>query len=143
MRKKQPDEKRQDVGLVALNTHIEIEFISLSGTNERLEFDIVPDQQADFYSGLLGESTPLAQAILGRPEGSVAPYHVADISQVRIVSVKPIAGDASPEAAERRKKAAKDALQQVERTNALIFATTYEGKWGGYDADGMIKNWDS
>jgi hypothetical protein len=126
---------------VSLGAHVAIELLSQSGESERLEFDLVPDDQADFYSGLLGESTPLARAILGQTVGSLVPYRQADIQQVRILTVDPSARQASSEAAARRKAAVQEAVKQAERTNALIFATTVEGKWGEYDADGMIENW--
>jgi hypothetical protein len=122
--------------------HVEIELTDQEGENERLSFDIVPEEQADFYSGLLGENTPLARAILGQRAGSQVYYEAAGICRVRILAVRPIQSPASGEAADRRKTAVEQAIKQVERTNALIFATTVEGKWGEYDADGMIENWE-
>lgn len=128
--------------VVDLYTHVEIELIDQAGQAERLGFDLVPDGQADFYSGLLGLSTPLAQAILGQPAGSLALYQAADIRQVRILAVTSLSQAASSEAATRRQEAVQEALKQVERTNAMIFASTIEGKWGEYDADGMMENWN-
>ncbi|MBN2550807.1 MAG: GreA/GreB family elongation factor [Anaerolineales bacterium] len=128
--------------VVDLNTHVEIELVNQAGESEHLAFDLVSDDRADFYSGLLGVSTPLAQAILGQTAGSLAPYHAADIRQVRILAVTAISQAASSEPAMRRQEAVQEALKQVERTNAMIFASTVEGKWGEYDADGMMENWD-
>ena len=51
---------------VALGTHVEVELIDEAGVSERLAFDLVPDEQADFANGFLGVGTPLAQAILGQ-----------------------------------------------------------------------------
>jgi hypothetical protein len=135
-------ELENQANVVALRTHVEIELIDSTGTSERLTFDLVPDEQADFYSGLLGESTPLAQAILGQVEGSLVPYLASDVRQVRIMTVGPSAIQMPEQAATRRKAAAQKALKQAERTNAMIFATSVEGKWGDYDADGMMENWD-
>jgi hypothetical protein len=127
---------------VKLYTHVEVEMIDASGESERLSFDIVPDEQADFYSGLLGEGTPLAQAILGQVAGGQARIQAGENCLVRILAVSPIEGNEAGEAAARRKAAAAEALKQAERTNAMIFASTVEGKWGEYDADGMMENWD-
>ena len=33
------------------------------------------------------------------------------------------------------------AAQEIAKTNAQIFASTFEGKWGGYNPDGM-EHWD-
>jgi hypothetical protein len=127
---------------VALGTHVEIELIDPSGESERLAFDVVPDDQADFRSGLSGEGTPLGRAILGRRVGEQMIYKAAEVLKVRIISIDPVASQPSDEAAARRKEAVQEAATQIERTNAMIFATTVEGKWGGYDADGMMKDWE-
>ncbi|MBN1147806.1 MAG: GreA/GreB family elongation factor [Anaerolineales bacterium] len=127
---------------VKLYSHVEIELVDASGGSERLAFDIVPDEQADFYSGLLGVSAPLARAILEQPVGSLARYDAGEPCQVRILSAHRIESSQASEAAARRKAAADEARKQVERTNAMIFATTVEGKWGEYDADGMMENWE-
>ncbi len=120
---------------VAVRTHVQIELISQSGEAERLEFEIVPDQAADFYSGFLSQDTPLARAILGRAVGSTVPYPVGDAREIRILAVEPGAGDRSAEAAARRKAAVEEARRQADRTSAMIFASAVEGKWGEYDAD--------
>ena len=126
---------------VDLGKHVEIELADPEGEVERLAFDLVPDEQADFYYGLLGISTPLAKAILGQRVGSVVNYRSGERYRVRILSVRPIDHENLGAAAERR-KAAQDAVKQAERTTALIFATSVDSKWGDYDADGMIENWD-
>ena len=72
---------------VAVGTHVEVELIDEAGVNERLEFDLVPDKQADFANGFLGESTPLAQAILGQTAGSVVAYRVGDVAKVSVLTV--------------------------------------------------------
>ena len=50
---------------VRTGMHVIVDLIDASDRCERLEFDIVPDQVADFARGFLGEGTPLAQAIWG------------------------------------------------------------------------------
>jgi hypothetical protein len=127
---------------VKLFTHVEIEMIDASGESEHLSFDLVPDEQADFYSGLLGEGTPLAKAILGQVAGSQVNLEAGETCTVKILTVNSIAKNVSSEGAARRKAVAEEALKQAERMNAMIFSTTVEGKWGEYDADGMMENWD-
>lgn len=128
---------------VTLNTRVEIEWLDPDGENERLAFQIVPDAQADFYAGYLGISTPLAHAILGKTAGVSVLYETGSrIQQIRILSVTAGEEAQSGEAAARRKAAVQEAIIQVERTNALIFATSVESKWGDYDADGMIQGWE-
>lgn len=134
--------KDLEPGLVARYTRVEIDLTNPSGECERMAFTIVPDDQADFYSGLLGESTPLAAAILGKPAGTLASYYANGMQRVKILSVAPINGAGAGEAAARRKAAVQEALTQAERTSALIYATSVDSKWGDYDADGMIEGWD-
>lgn len=126
---------------VDVGYQVEVELLSRSAEAERLVCTLVPDQQADFAHGLLGESTPLAQAILGQPEGSVVPYSMADIYAVRILSARPGRGDAESDAAERRRAEAEDAARQAGRTSAIVFASSFSGKWGDYDPSG-IEKWE-
>ena len=115
--------------------------ISYQDESEQLRFVIVPEDQADFGAGFLGESTPLAKTILGEEIGTQIPYFQGDAHSVRILSIEPT--DLTPplETAERREKKMKEAVQQVERTNAVIFASSFSGKWGDYDPEGM-EAWD-
>ena len=99
------------------------------------------DTAADFNAGLLGIGTPLGKAIGGRRAGSTAPYRMGDLCQVAIVEVRPASAGAPADAAERRQAAHDKAAQDIAKTNAQIFASTFEGKWGGYNPDGM-DHWD-
>ena len=110
--------------MVALYTHVQIELVSQSGEVEHMSLDIVPEQQADFYAGFLGENTPLGRTLLGRRAGEVAPYRVADYRQARILSVSASSREAAKEASEKRKATKQEATRQIERTNAMIFAST-------------------
>ena len=127
---------------VARYTRVEIELIDPSGESERLVLTIVPDDQADFYAGDLGESTPLAAAILGKPAGTLASYYANGLTRVKILSVEAVDQSSAGESAAQRKAAVEQAITDAERTSALIFATAVDGKWGDYDADGMVANWD-
>lgn len=120
---------------------VEVELLSHSAEAERLSFEIVPEAQADFAHGLLGENTPLAKAVLGQPEGSLLPYSMDDIYAVRILSAKPGQGGTEKDAAERRRAEAEEAARQAGRTSAIVFASSFSGKWGDYDPSG-IEKWE-
>lgn len=130
---------------VKVGTHVLLELIDEHGGREPLEMDVVADAAADFDAGRLGIGTPLGQAIAGKRAGSAAPYRRGDLREVRIVDVRPaqggLAAATAEDAAERRQAALDKAAQEIAKTNAQIFASTFEGKWGGYNPDGM-DHWD-
>lgn len=127
--------------LAAVGTHVTLELITEVGDSEQLEFDLVPDRSADFSNGFLGESTPLAQAILGQPVGRPLLYQNADIRAVRIVAIAP--SQAVPEDAEaRRQETLRKAVRQSDATNAILFASSFSGKWGDYDPTGLDEDPD-
>ncbi len=122
-------------------SHVVVELISATGEIQQLEFDLVPEESADFSRGYLGITTPLAKTILNQPAGATLPYQQADILQVRIISVTDSAPLPLADLAQQREEAARKALQQVQRTDAMIFASSFSGKWGDYDPDG-IAHWE-
>lgn len=127
--------------LAAVGTHVTLELITEGGESEQLEFDLVTDRSADFARGFLGESTPLAQAILGQPVGRPLLYQNADIRAVRILAISP--SQAEPEDAEaRRQETLRKAVRQSESTNAILFASSFSGKWGDYDPTGLDEDPD-
>lgn len=138
MRAKKSTEKTETV---QVGSHVQVELVYEAGV-DLLEFDIVPDVQADFAHGFLGEGTPLAQAILGRFVGEAIQYQVGDARLVRILAVSPGKKGKAEQVASRRQERMRKALQQAERTNAIIFASSYSGKWGDYDPGG-IESWDA
>ena len=139
METKHPSQSPQPKAVTG--THVTLELITESGEVEQLEFDLVPDRSADFARGFLGESTPLAQAILGQPAGSTVLYQNADIRAVRILAVTP--GKAVPEDAEaRRQETLRKAVRQSDATNAILFASSFSGKWGDYDPTGLGEDED-
>ena len=134
----QPSPASQASPAVALSTHVEIEMVDSSGESERLAFDIVPEAKADFYAGYLGENTPLARAILGCHIGNRVVYRAgSETCKVTVLSVRASTSPEAGEGAEQRKAAVQQARQQIDRTNAMIFASTVEGKWGEYDTDSI------
>jgi hypothetical protein len=127
--------------LVQLGSHVLVELLDSSGETQQLEFDLVPDESADFSRGYLGLSTPLAKTILNQPAGALIPYRQADILSVKILSLTPPASLPLADLAQQREEAARKALQQVQQTSAMIFASSFSGKWGDYDPEG-ITHWE-
>ena len=128
--------------LAVVGTHVTLELITEDGNIEQLEFDLVADRSADYARGFLGESTPLAQAILGQSVGRPLLYQNADIRAVRIVAVTPsqaVPGDAEA----RRQETLRKAVRQSDATNAILFASSFSGKWGDYDPTGLDEDPDS
>jgi hypothetical protein len=132
------DEHRPPIVTSGLLVRIEITYES---EVEQLEFVIVPDEQADFAAGFLGEGTALARAILDEPVGSLVPYFAGDARSVRILSAEPTDKTPSGDAAIRRQATLDKAVQQSDRTSAMIFASSFSGKWGDYDPQG-IEEWN-
>jgi hypothetical protein len=112
--------------------HVVVELVMAAET-DHLEFDIVPDEYADFEAGYLGAGTPLARAITGLFPGESAPYRVGDARLVKVVAVVPAAGPPPKEIAARRAETLRKAVDQSDRTNAMMFASSFSGKWGDYD----------
>jgi hypothetical protein len=127
-----PDEPRAQLGCL-----VEIELLSRSGEREHLKFDLVSDQQADYQAGFLGVSTPLAQAILGEKIGVTIPYFTDELMAVEILSIRESRRSPDTNPASRREAALKDVQDQIEYTNAVLFAASVDTKWGEYDADGL------
>ena len=126
---------------VRTGVHVDIELIDLRGDCEAMRIVIARGDVADVDSGVLASSAPLARAILGKRVGAELPYRRGDIVAVRIVQVgEPAAApvDAAAQDTARRQEAVKKAIDDAERTNAAIFASSFTSKWGGYDADDPI-----
>ena len=120
---------------ITLNSRVKVALVDSSGVIEELEFTLVTARQADLKSGLLDENTPLGQALMGRAAGDSLPYHVGDLREVRVLSVKTCETTVSPEAAQKRRADVKKAAAQSEITNQMIFATASGSKWGDYDVN--------
>jgi hypothetical protein len=101
--------------------------------DEQISLVIVPDEQADFAAGFLGAGTPLAQAILGEKAGTKVPYFNGDAMGVQILSVEKTDLSPDEDTAARRERKLRLAVEQSERTNAMMFASSFSGKWGDYD----------
>ncbi len=128
--------KSSDALKAGLGMHVAIAFVIPEG-EERLEFDIVGDEVADFAHGFLGAGTPLATAILGQPAGAVIPYAVDDVQAVKILEVIPSQVAPPTDVKARREETLRKAVEASDRTNAVIFASSFSGKWGDYDPTGF------
>jgi hypothetical protein len=129
---KKADELKAGPGM-----HVVIAFILGQG-EELLEFDIVADEVADFARGFLGAGTPLATAIDRQPVGAVIPYSADDVNEVRILELSPSQVTPPANVQERRQEVLRKAVEASDRTNAVIFASSFSGKWGDYDPTGFL-----
>ena len=125
---------------IRVGCQVEVILRDREGRQERLSAMIVPDEAADFSQGYLGQSTPLARALLGEKAGTILPYLKDDIYSIEIVSVTKPAVEAPQDAASKREASLRKAMREVENTNAMVFASSFSGKWGDYDPDSIPKD---
>jgi hypothetical protein len=78
--------------------------------------------------------------LLGEKAGQVIPYLKGDILSIEVLSVTKPATAPAKDAAEKRKAKFKETLREVEDTNAMVFASSFSGKWGDYDPDSIPKD---
>ena len=128
-----PDENNR----ISIGKHVLVDLVLAGGETERLEFDIVPDESADFTRGFLGTGTPLAKAITGLQPGQKHPYRVDDVCDVIVVSISPSKSAPPSGVKQRREEVIRKAVDHSDRTNAIIFASSFSGKWGDYDPTGF------
>jgi hypothetical protein len=121
--------------------HVAIAFLLEEG-EEGLEFDIVADEQADFAKGFLGAGTPLAKAIAGQAASAEIPYDGGDVHAVRIIGVSRSQVEPTEDVKARREETLRKAVEASDRTNAVIFASSFSGKWGDYDPTGFLEEKD-
>ena len=126
---------------VAVGMHVIVELFDRFGESETLTFDIVVDEFADFEHGYLGEGTPLAKAIHGSKSGVEVAYRIGEMQKVCILEVEPAHTPPPKEVAARRKATIQKAIEESDRTSAMIFASSFSGKWGDYDPSG-IEKWE-
>lgn len=124
---------------ITVGCQVELELVDRSGNKERISFAIVEDKAADFSQGYMSEDAPLARAVMGEKAGSVIPYLKDDIFSVQILSVSRSARIPTKEAADRRQAEMKKITREVQDTNAMVFASSFSGKWGDYDPDSIPK----
>lgn len=116
---------------------MDVNLLDREGKKTRLSVDIVEDESADFAHGFLGASTPLAKILLGERAGNVIPYLKDDIFAIDVLSVTPALTASLDDAQEKRQAKMKKIIREVEHTNAVVFASSFSGKWGDYDPDSL------
>jgi hypothetical protein len=126
--------------MISVGCAVEVELADRAGNKERLSFIIVEDKAADFALGFLSENTPLAKALLGEKAGVTIPYLKDDILSIQILSVTKPTIKPPEDAAEKRNAKMKKTMREVQDTNAIIFASSFSGKWGDYDPDSIPKD---
>jgi hypothetical protein len=122
---------------ITVGCHVELYLVDRGGNKDRLNIDIVSDESADFPHGFLGKSTPLANVLLGERAGTVIPYLKDDILAIEILSVTPSTIIPPNDAQEKRQSQLNKAIREVEHSNAVVFASSFSGKWGDYDPDSL------
>ncbi len=127
---------------VEIGTRVRVELVGRRGDRERLAFDLVADEHADYDAGFLGAGTPLAKAILGKIAGESVPYKVGDLIEVRVLGVGPSARGPAQDTAAKREAALRDARSKSELNNMISFALTFDSKWGDYDPEVIASKWD-
>jgi hypothetical protein len=127
---------------IGVGTRVEIELIDSAGEAERLVLDIVTASQSDFAAGFLGAGTPLAQALIGQYAGDVVSYRVADMREVRVLSVARSQRAPAGDAAANRQSLIRDVVKRSETEDILRLALTVNTKWGDYDPEGILDKED-
>jgi hypothetical protein len=125
---------------ISIGSLVELELVDRSGNKERLKIVIVEDNAADYSHGFLSETTPLARALLGERAGSTIPYLRDDIFSIEILSVSLPDDHSAANTATTRKARMEKTIREIEDTNAMVFASSFSGKWGDYDPDSIPKD---
>ena len=125
---------------ISVGCKVEVNLIDRGGNKNRLSFIIVPDESADFEHSFLGMSTPIARALLGERQGNTIPYLRDDILAIEILSVTQSTEKPPDDVKKKRQTRMNKAIREVEHTNAVVFASSFSGKWGDYDPNSLPKD---
>ncbi len=124
---------------ISVGSRVEVILRDREAREECLTVVIVPAEAADFAHGYLGQNTPLAQALLGEKAGTTIPYLKDDIYSIQVVSVTKSEVEPPGDATRRRDASIKKTMREVQDTSAMVFASSFSGKWGDYDPDSIPK----
>lgn len=125
---------------IGIGCRVEVELIEEAGTVEPLVFDLAPEGGGDLAAGFVAANSLLGKAVLGRRAGETIDYHVADLAQVRILSV--VTGRAQEtNPAASREAVIKEAIQKSDLADAVRLSLTVDQKWGNTDPTVMAENW--
>jgi hypothetical protein len=119
--------------IISTGCHVELYLITRDGKRDKLNIDIVPDEIADFSQGFLGAGTPLARILMGEKAGTVIPYLKDDIHAIEVLSVSVSTTEPPKDIDKVRKANMARTIHEVEHTSAVVFASSFSGKWGDYD----------
>jgi hypothetical protein len=81
--------------------------------------------------------------LLGERTGTIIPYLKEDVLSIEILTVTKTTDKPPENLAEKRQAMMKKTMREVEDTNAMIFASSFSGKWGDYDPDSIPKEEES
>jgi len=123
----------ENMQVITVGCHVKLNLVDRQGKKDHLSLDIVTDEAADVERGFLGASTPLARALLGEKAGVVIPYLKDDIFAIEVLGVTGSTNRSPEGAAEKRQAQMMKTLREVEHTSAVMFASSFSGKWGDYD----------
>ena len=123
---------------VAVGMHVIVEIKNREGMTERMEFDLVPDKQSNFSSGLMSERAPLAQAILDHARGDTVEYLPPSGSKqtVTILTVTPSSSELARSASDRV-QVLEQVQDRIARRESRQIALTTELHYGSIDPDGI------
>lgn len=127
---------------IGVGTRVQVELISKNKTREKLQVTLVADDQADFDKYFLSASTPLAKTLLGHHAGETLDYKHSDIVQLKIVAVEAGSVLAQADTAEQRGETLRRARDKAELSNLVSFALTFDSKWGDYDPEQIVKQYE-
>jgi hypothetical protein len=127
---------------IAPGTRIEIELTARDKTRETLQCVLVNDDAADFAKGLLSVNTPLAKTILGHTAGETLAYAQGDIVQIKILDVQLAPDAVAADAGEQRDETLRRARDKAELASMVSFALTFDSKWGDYDPEQIVKQYE-
>lgn len=122
---------------------VAIELLNTDGSREKMAFQIVEDALADFTHGFVGESTPIAQALLGHVTGDRVNYSVDDIAEIHVLGVELAETGPDESVIARREATLRKALRQSELANLIAFAASFNSKWGDYDPQSLTDEWEN
>ena len=123
-------------------TRVLVELVDERGLTEQMDVTIVADDFADVRIGYLGQGTPLARALEGHIPGDCVDYRMGELRELRILAVS--LAEKGPDAgvSERRQEILRKAAADSDRINAILFASSFNGKWGDYDPSSLVEGPD-
>jgi hypothetical protein len=127
---------------IVIGSQVSVELVDDRGDAENLSITIVPDEEANFVEGRIGEGTPFAKALLGHKAGDVVSYAREGIRSLKIVRVRYQEYVADPDLAARRNEVIRQAVRKSDQTEAAHLSLTVDQKWGDTDPAALENGWE-